>query len=378
MGAPMYATRHAVFVGPGKLPDELRHVLLKRAQAPQPDIAIQVPRLLATFESAAEAERISGQVQRLKLGSVVAGPEQPPAEGAWACVTQCVFAFEAWRVTTTLGEQFNLHLDDIRAVSIVDWRPQTGAADRAVLLTVREGRPLFLRASALDTVSRQSVPLDGIRTLTELLEAAAKVLPADTRVRNRKLVELDLRGPNAELQGDLLPLAMSMLDAVDSLQGELPRPLRGGATSTEAEPHAEHTPLAAVTAWVSYFISLAGLVISLGALTTAAVAWSLPAGAAGVLLGATATRRFMWSRWLARSNWGDRSPLPPWPIDPNERGMKPQWIDLALEVSGLAALLYGANDSTGLVHAVCFWSLPVSALGIVLTLLALFEARHRT
>jgi hypothetical protein len=43
----MFAQRHALFVGPGKLPDELRQVLAKRVHAIHPDIAIQVPRLLA-------------------------------------------------------------------------------------------------------------------------------------------------------------------------------------------------------------------------------------------------------------------------------------------------------------------------------------------
>ena len=136
MRAAMYAARHAVFVGPGKLPGELREVLHRRAGAPQPDIAIQVPRLLALFDSAAEAERVASQLQRLKLGAMVAGPEQPPIETTWAVARSLEFFDGRWRATTEQAESVTIDPGAITAVTQVDWRPVDGPADRAVLLTV--------------------------------------------------------------------------------------------------------------------------------------------------------------------------------------------------------------------------------------------------
>src|SRR5690349_23963130 len=133
----MFAPRHTLFIGPGKLPDELRHVLAKRANAPQPDIAIQVPRLLAIFESATDAERIASQVQRLKIGVAVAGPEQPPSELGWAVATSFEFFDKSWRVGTANGETQVFSPHDITAITLLDWRPDEGAADRAALITIR-------------------------------------------------------------------------------------------------------------------------------------------------------------------------------------------------------------------------------------------------
>ena len=372
----MYAARHAVFIGPGKLPDELRHVLVKRAQAPQPDIAIQVPRLLTTFDNAADAERIGSQVQRLKLGAVVAGPEQPPAELSWSLAKQCVFAFDTWRVTTTLEEQFNLNLPDVVAITVLDWRPDEGAADRAVLLTLREGKPVLLRASTLDTVSRHSLPIDGIRVLNEVLDAAANVLTPETRVRTRKLSEADFRGRSGELTGDLLPLVLAVVDAVDSLPGELPRPLQGKAN---APPKlvAHHTDLTALAAWILYVASLAGLVLSLAFFTVSALTLGLTAGLIGLALGAWGTRRFMWSRWLARANWGERPPIPPWPIDEREAGIHPKPLELGIDAFTLMAVSAGVIIGEGLFRSLSLWTLPFVLFGVLTSTVAVYEAWQR-
>ena len=370
----MFAPRHSLFIGPGKLPDELRQVLAKRAGSLQPDIAIQVPRLLAIFESAAEAERIASQVQRLKLGVAVAGPEQPPAELSWTVAMSLDFADKLWRVVTLTGEAQAFRLEDVLAITLLDWRPEEGAADRATLVTLRDGRPVLLRASRIDTVSRSSVPMLGITRINEFLDAAALVLPPEARVRSRRLTEAEFRGPAGELTGDLLPLVLAVVDGVDSIPGELPQPLRARPAPPVSTGHL--TGLASVSAWTLYLLSLPTLVLSLAYLTIAAMSFGVVAACIGLTLGAWATRRFMWSRWLAKENWSDRSPIPPWPIAAGELGIKPRPLELPLDALALVAICVGALGE-GLVRAISLAALPGVLLGVLISAASVYEAWQR-
>lgn len=374
----MFAPRHTLFIGPGKLPDELRHVLAKRAGAPQPDIAIQVPRLLAIFENASEAERIASQVQRLKIGVAVAGPEQPPAEVGWAVATSFEFFDNTWRVGTSTSDVQVFSPRDITAITLLDWRPDEGAADRAALVTLKDAKPVMLRASLLDTVSRHSVPMEGIRRLNEFLDAAALVLTPEVRVRSRRLAEADFRG-DGELTGDLLPLVLAVVDGVDTHPGELPQPLRGKAPPSVHKP-AHHTSLAALGAWILYLVSLASLLLSLAyfgiAVFTVDVVNIITQLAMGVALGAWGTRRFMWSRWLARANWGEHTPIPPWPISAAEQGIQPRPLELILDLIAFVAVSVGAGGE-GLIRSISLWALPFMLLAVLTSAASVYEAWQR-
>lgn len=372
----MFAVRHAVFVGPGKLPDELRQVLSKRVSAPQPDIAIQVPRLLAIFESAADAERVASQVQRLKLGVAVSGPEQPPAELSWAVARNVSTTDPRWKLEATTGETMEFAPTDVTAVTVLDWRPQEGAADRAALFTLREQKPVMLRASLLDSVSRHSVPIDGLRRINDVLDAVALVLPPETKVRSRKLEEKDFRGPGGELTGDLLPLVLSVVDAVDTAPGQLTQPLTGKQSAPQRPP-AHHTDLTALCAWVLYLASLGGVLLSFAFFTTAAVAFSITAGVAGLALGAWATRRFMWSRWLGHANWGERTPIPAWPINQAEPGIMPRPLELFIDALALFFTALGAIIGEGLLHSLSLWSLPFVLVAVLTSTVSVYEAWQR-
>ncbi len=369
----MFAPRHAVFIGPGKLNDELRQVLARRAGALQPDVAIQVPRLLAIFESAAEAERIASQVQRLKLGVAVAGPEQPPAELGWSVAKHFGYFDKAWRVVTVTDEITHFQATDVTAISLLDWRPDEGAPDRAALLTLREGKPVMLRASVLDEVSRHSAPMEGIRRINEFLDAAALVLTPETRVRSRRLNEADFRG--GELTGDLLPLVLAVVDGVDTMPGVLPQPLQGKPVAPPViTPH--QTGLAAICAWALYVTSLGAIVASLAFFTVAALSFSFWPFLAGLTLGAWGTRRFMWARWLGKQNWGEATRIPSFPIAPSEPGIKPNGLELVIDV--LALVSVGACAlGDGALRAMSLATLPVLATAVLCSAAAVYEAWQR-
>jgi hypothetical protein len=371
----MFAARHALFVGPGKLPDELREVLSKRAHAPQPDIAIQVPRLLAIFDSAAEAERIASQLQRLKLGVAVAGPEQPPAELSWAVAHTLELTAVPWRVTTTSLEAVTFGPGDVTALTLLDWRPDELAADRALLITLRDAKPVLLRASALDSVSRQSVPIGGLRIINEFLDAAAALLSPEVKVRSRRLAEGDFRAGGV-LEGDLLPLVLAAVDTVDTMPGELPTPLHGRPAAAPQRP-VHQTGLAAAAAWVLYLVSLPSLALSFAYFTIAALSFGVIAALIGLSLGAWGTRRFMWSRWLARANWGDASPIPSWPIHAREPGIQPRPLELVLDAAALFFVCMGVLFGEGLLRELSLWSLPFILLAVLTSAGSVYEAWQR-
>jgi hypothetical protein len=206
----MYASEHCVFVGPGRLPEELRKVLLVRQGAPQPDLTINAPRLLALFETAVEAERMAGQLQRLRLRTLLAGPEQPPAEDAWLSASALAGEGARWTASLDGGEERALDLGAFTSLAVVEWRP-AGGADRAVLVrTPALERPLLLRAR---TLGGRGSAFEGLRRLNELLDACEDDPATRALLRRRRLGPADVGAPT--LTGDLLPLALAVVDAVD-------------------------------------------------------------------------------------------------------------------------------------------------------------------
>jgi len=206
--------------------------------------------------------------------------------------------------------------------------------------------------------------------------AAARVLPPETRIRSRRLSEADFRGEGKVLTGDLLPLVLAVVDAVDTLPGALPQPLQGrSAPSPEVRP-AHQTATAALAAWALYGLSLPALALALAYLTMASVTFSIPLGIAGLAVGGWATRRFMWSRWLARANWGGDAPVPSWPIAEDERGIAPKGLELGLDVLALGSVAFTMLGD-GLPHLVSLWALPFLGLGALVSALAVYEAWQR-
>jgi hypothetical protein len=204
----MFASRHAVFVGAGRLPKELRDVLLARQGAPQADVALNSVRLLSFFDSAVDAERVSGQVQRLKILALVVGPEQPPADADWIPVAQLTVADDAFSMP---GLGRTVPFADVSRAAVVDWRVATGSLERAVLVVVGD-QHLFFRASTME-IDRAVSSTAALRVLTSLTEGLSR---AGVELRSRKLTPEEVGAPT--LTGDLLPLALAVVDAVDQPQ----------------------------------------------------------------------------------------------------------------------------------------------------------------
>jgi hypothetical protein len=347
----MYAPRHLVFCGPGRLPAELRAVIAKRTGTPHSDLPVVAPRLLGVFDTAAEAERVAAGLQRLKIGALVAGPEQPAVEDGWTVARTLESFASRWQVTSADGVVSVIEPEHLEAVTVVDWRPENAPVDRAVLLRPRDGeRPIFIRASAIDDVSPLATPGRGLQLIGQLLDDCAGALPQDARVRHRKLTPADLAG---DLLGiDLLPLAVAMVEALDTQPWDIPRPL--SRTASEAPPPSPRAPpLAGIVGWSMYASAIALGPVCLLLLMSGAVLGSLPAIAAGVLAGAVGSRRLGWAHWLAQARWGTHTRLPRWPSGTFERPNPPVFSDLLLDAGLVAALLWGAFSSSpaSLLHA---------------------------
>jgi hypothetical protein len=198
----MFASRHAVFVGAGRLPKELRDVLLARQGAPQADVALNSVRLLSFFDSAVDAERVSGQVQRLKILALVVGPEQPPADADWIPVAQLTVADDAFSMP---GLGRTVPFADVSRAAVVDWRVATGSLERAVLVVVGD-QHLFFRASTME-IDRAVSSTAALRVLTSLTEGLSR---AGVELRSRKLTPEEVGAPT--LTGDLLPLPRAGMD----------------------------------------------------------------------------------------------------------------------------------------------------------------------
>jgi len=373
----MFASKHAVFVGPGKLPEELREKLRRREGEPPPEATGQTPRLLATFPSAADAERAANEVQRLRIGTLVAGPEQTPVEDSWL-VARALDEFAGeWKIETPSGEVRTVRGADVVGLSIVDWRPETQPADRAVLVKLREAdRPVLLRARLLDTVAQTEAPLDAFRRLNHFVDACVLDMPKDARVRSRKVTDVELGV--GELEGDLLPLAVAMVDSLD-LQQAMVGPVSGGATPSKELRRIEYTPLGATLAW-SFWAGSLGLFCAGGALM-AIGAWDFSvhgvlAIGLGVLLAALASQRIMWSRYLAHGAWGKDTKVPHFPLSSAEPGKPPHWPGISLDVSSLALSLFLArwDGSIGFISQL----LPLALVPMtLLTALAAWDEKRQ-
>ncbi len=371
----MFASKHGVFVGPGKLPDEVWQQSAHRTEANRTDPGSLAPRLLGLFETAAEAERIASQIQSFKLGVAVVGPEQPPSEGGWVIATSCTFLNGTWRIDTASRETHLINPVDISAVTLLDWRPEHGAVDRAALVTLREGRPVVLRASGLDTVSAHAFPHEGMKHLNDFLDTASTIVSPQVRIRSRQVSEGEVRGTQSELHGDLFTLMLAVIDRVDTTPGQLPHPIQSKAFSPLVKPP-HFTALAAFAAWVLYGVSLCSLILSLACFAIAVMSLHILPGLMGLALGAWGTRRFMWSRWLGRANWGQRNPIPHWPISETEPGLSPRMLELGLDASTLILVCLGAL-SEGLLRALSLSSLPIILLAVLTSAGAVYESWQR-
>lgn len=358
----MYAPRHLVFCGPGRLPAELRAVIAKRTGTPQSDLPVMAPRLLGVFESAAEAERVAAGLQRLKIGSLVAGPEQPAVQAGWTVARTLELFAARWRVTTVEGVTTVIEPEHLQAVTVVDWRPEDAAVDRAVLLRPRDGgRPIFVRASAIDDVSQLATPGRGLQLIGQLLDDCAGAMPQDARARQRKLTPAELE---SELLGiDLLPLAVAMVEALDAQPWDIPRPISRRAPEepqtpppprTPSVPVAGTPPLAGIVGWSMYASAIALGPVCLLLLMTGALLGSFAAIAAGVLAGAVGSRRLGWAQWLAQAQWGADTTMPRWPRGKFEQPNPPVYSDLLLDAGLVAALLWGTftRSPASYLHAV--------------------------
>jgi hypothetical protein len=346
----MYAPRHLVFAGPGHVPAELRAVVAKATGTPQVDLLVKAPRLLGIFESATEAERVAAGLQRLKIGALVAGPEQPSVDEGWTCARSLELFGDRWQVTRPDGGITSLDLTQLQAITVVDWRPVDRAVDRAVLLRPRDGsRPVLVRASTLEVVSPQSAPARGLRLIGQLLDDCGAATAIDTRVRQRKLTPADLAEESLGI--DLLPLAVAVVEQLDLQPHELPRPLARATAKPAAERLAPQDPLlpaaprgTGALAWALYAGALALGPVCLLLLMTGALLGSLSTVAAGVLAGAVGSRRLGWAQWLAHERWGEDSRLPRWP----QGRQPPHYGDLLLDASLVATTVWGIRTGWSL------------------------------
>jgi hypothetical protein len=347
----VFAPRHLVFCGPGELPAELRaglpRVAAHRDPGPEPS-----PRLLGVFDRAADAERAAAALQAHRIDALVAGPEQPPAQEGWASARTLEPFAGRWRVATAEGVTAELQLQRLQAVTVIDWRPADGVADRAVLLRPSGGeRPTFIRASAIDEVSPLATPGRGLERIAALLDDAARAAPRELRVRQRTLSPTAL---GVELPGtDLLPLAVAVVDALDVEPRALPRPL-GGRAEPGPGTRTEAPALAGAVAWALYAGAIALGPVCLLLLGAGAMLGSLASVIAGVLAGAIGSRRLGWAQWLAEARWANTSRLPRWPRGRDEPASAPRVGDLVLDASLVAAVLWGTVNPSpaALLHAV--------------------------
>ena len=212
----MYASKHVVFVGPGELPARLEG--LSPGGASTPPVEPGAPRLLSFFESAADAERMAIRLLRHKLGVVVAGPEQPPADASWDQAKVVEHHGGFWHVTLAHRARQRLDLAAITELISIDWRAFPEHADKALLFRSSEHeRPVFLRACVLVTGLGARLPRG---PLDAFLEACGQHLRQEARIRHRRLTASAFGAPT--LLGDLLPLAMGVIDSIDTHPGELP------------------------------------------------------------------------------------------------------------------------------------------------------------
>jgi hypothetical protein len=371
----MFSSRHAVFVGPGVFPPEVREALSRRGVVFE---ETDVPRLLAAFESASDAERLAGDLQRAQVSTVVIGPEQPPIEDSWFVATSLDEFNGQWKAVNAAGELKVLSLREVTGVSIVDWKPTTGLLDRALLVHLPESRSVFVRATTIDEVSAGQTPHEALRRMNLFVDAASLEMPPTARLRSRTMAPEPLQARG--LEGDLLPLALAIVDQVDGVQAMLHGPL-GPRSSDLAPLPAEYTAVGATLAWSLWGASLALFGCSGVFLAGGAYDWSvdglLKLGL-GLALAALGSQRVMWSRAIAGWTWGNHGPVPAFPLFGEEPGSAPRPSGLALDVlsfgfASLVAIFAPEGLAGGLAKGLVYALLPLlGASG-----LAVVEERRR-
>ena len=209
----MYASRHALFVGPGSIPPgleaSLRPIEMVR---PAPGLG---PRLVGVFDSATTLEHAAELFAVHHVASLAAGPEQPPVEDIWYQPVVLEPRKGRWWVHLPSKEPWRLNWSAVTGLTSVDWRllGSSELAARALLVqTTTLDRSLFIRSGADDP--------DAFGLLAEFLEACGQRIRPDARIRSRRVSPEVLGAPI--LQGDLLPLAVAVVDALDTRAGELP------------------------------------------------------------------------------------------------------------------------------------------------------------
>ena len=257
----MHSKRHAVFVSAGKLPEELRHVLLKRHGQPQTDMVVRAPRLLATFDSAADAERVSGQLQRQGFKTLMTGPEQPPAREGWLVVRSITRKNDGWLLTTNTHDLI-LTADRVETMSSLSWRPEKGSATRAVLLELKDPTEfLFFDGANLAPPQLAGPNLEGLKRLSEFLEQLGAASPKGFRTHSRQFTSTQLF--DDDLDDDALEQALLIVHRLDTVQAPTPGPLHRRPANTSL---IEFTALARVSSGVMLLTGLGALATSLIAL----------------------------------------------------------------------------------------------------------------
>lgn len=352
----MLAPRHAVFVSPGAVSPALARLVGLEPNAPFG--APTAPRLLGTFGSASEAERAAGAAQGEGLGTLVAGPEQPPAESAWRTLRDLELRAGSWHVTDTTGFETVADLGGLRAISVVHRAasPRPPADCAVLLLLETESLPVFVRRSALGP---ESAP-----RLAAFLDDCAGRVSDDIPARTRG--EEEVLPVSCGLDGDHLPLALAVVHHLDTRPGSLSRPVWA---PPRADPSlAQHGPGSAVArtvgfAWWASALLATPMSLWLVGSGLGGHGWSGAVAVAwGLFLAAWASQRLFWSRWLERHAWPSRgSPLPAWPLHAAEPGHPPHAVGLLLDTAliGLAwAAEYAGAPSSAPLATAWLWASP--------------------
>lgn len=218
----MYASQHVIFVGPGRLPTALEELFVERQGAHRHEHGTHAPRLLSFAESAAEAEHLANELLRQKITVLLAGPEQPPAEDSWDQALRLEASDGTWSVTLAHDAHWRFTLAAIDELTSIDWREDSELTQHGVLLRAKTlDCPVFLRAADHELASGSRITLARLETF---LHACGRELRREARIRHQRLHASAFGAPT--LTGDLLPLAVGVVDAIDTRPGELPgRPL---------------------------------------------------------------------------------------------------------------------------------------------------------
>jgi hypothetical protein len=334
-----------------------RHALFVSAEAPQ-----GAPRLFSVFDSALEAEREAAHLSARGLHSVLAGPEQPPAELGWFVATSVRSQDQMFYIESSLGAACTLNPASVDRVSLLTWERDNGLREKAMLLRLSDGKPVMFRIT----------PTVDAHTFDEVREAVLAEGSAELQHRARSLSERDFQG--VMLEGDVLPLMLAVMDTLDTHQ--VPR--SGSIRRRPPPPTAAFSSCGKVSkgaAWILYGVSLWALTLAVGYFTIALFTMGVLGTLIGLTMSAWGTRRFMWSRWLAQVCWATKSPIPAFPILATEVGLQPTAMELTLDGALLTLLLCGTLVGEGAIQALSAVAFPVVFLAALSSTVAVYEAQ---